>query len=75
MAMNRLAPIQHLLRQSTWDVAAQMMRSSNFLSNKHEVGKQRFGSDDVFKVRIPELREPVTDPALGIDNNEMVFKW
>lgn len=75
IATSRLYAIQHELGRPVSDVAWQMMRSATFQSNKHELGKTKFFGSDIFKIRVPDLHTPLTNPSLGVDQGEMVFQW
>ena len=52
-----------------------MRNSPTFQVNKHELGKSRYDKDDVFKIKIPDLREIISDDTLSVNRGEMVFRW
>ncbi|CAM1501968.1 Fc.00g039520.m01.CDS01 [Cosmosporella sp. VM-42] len=70
-----LEPIKHLLNSDAKDVAWQMSNTHTFQANKHELGKGRYEEGDCFKIKIPDLREVITDKTLRVDRGEMVFHW
>jgi hypothetical protein len=71
----RLQGIAHLLQNPIEGVAWQMMSSTAFQSNKHELGRKQCNHEDCFKIKIPDLRVPLTDASLRISRGEMEFSW
>lgn len=75
LAKTRLLPLEHMLSSSIEDVAWQMMRGIDFQSNKKELGSGRWGDDDTFQIKIPNLPRSISDVSLGVKNGDMQFAW
>jgi hypothetical protein len=75
LAKIRLQRLEHMLTSSIEDVAWEMMRGVDFQSNKKELGSGRWGDDDTFQIKIPNLPQSFSDASLGVRNGDLQFAW
>ncbi|KAI6778357.1 uncharacterized protein J7T54_002981 [Emericellopsis cladophorae] len=75
LAKARLQPLAHILSSSIEDVAWQMMRGIDFQSNKKELGSGRWGDEDTFRIKIPNMPHSISEASLRVKDGDMQFAW
>ena len=64
-----------MLGSSIEDVAWQMMRGIDFQSNKKELGSGRWGDEDTFRIKIPNMPYSISEASLRVKDGDMQFAW
>lgn len=70
---NRLAPIQSELSQSLEEISWEIMKSRDFQDNKCTFGDHD-DNIEIFPVKIPDLANTYSNPAVGIKCGRMEVK-
>lgn len=72
----RLEDVKDLVNTDVSDlksIALHMSNDPTFQAHKYEVGNRRSGGDNTVRVRIPNMKRPITDHDLLIQRGIMVF--
>lgn len=75
LVKQRLRGLDDVLNYTVEQTSFEMRCSRDYKQNKHCVGKEGYRSEDKLRIKIPDMRQRITDTSRGIEDGQMIFTW